>query len=129
VLLLTNIDIIRINNSSQFNLFFSSRSDARKRIKWYEHALETRKMYIIAIDSCETFYLLIDMFSWLTFIDSLKKWVTNRIISEILSKQSKIKLNTVVSYLIDLRAYHVNWDFFIEICLLRSSNNSILVCC
>jgi hypothetical protein len=112
VLALTDI---QFDNSLVFFLFITSRSEVIKRLVWYDLALETRKKYQSIIEFYETFCLLSYLTTWSTFAKSLKEWVTCRMYESLLLKQRKIKSNTIVSYLINLRSRHVDREMSTQI--------------
>jgi hypothetical protein len=101
-------EIIQLNNSLVFFLFFTSRSASTNRLVWYELALETRKKSRSIIESYETFCLLTNLMIWSASNQMLEKWIIDKLMRSLLLKQKKIKLDTIVSYLIELRSRHID---------------------
>jgi hypothetical protein len=49
-----------------------------------------------------------DETSWSATLKNLKKWAVNRMYESTLTKQEKIKMITIQNYLFDIRLYHVD---------------------
>jgi hypothetical protein len=105
---------IQFKESLVFFLFVTSESNIVKRLVWYELAFETRKKYQFVIEFYETFCFLINLTAWSAFNESLKKWVECRIYESSLLKQEKIKLDTIVSYLIELKSRHIDYELSLQ---------------
>lgn len=51
---------------------------------------------------------------WLAFALILEKWVANCIFDNTFPKQGQVKLETVSSYLFDLKSYHIEQQLSLE---------------
>lgn len=86
----------------------TSGSTIVKRLTWNGVSAETRNGYQTVIDSYKTFCMLFNLPAWPATSHTLEKWSANWIYGSNLSKQGQIKPDTVLSYLSELQAYHID---------------------
>ena len=85
-----------------------------KRLAWYGLAPGTRKGYNSAIDSFESFCMLRQRPAWPAAVEMLEEWVAYRIYGSTLPKQGQVKPETMSSYLLTLKSYHIDRHLSLE---------------
>ena len=96
-----------------FYLSIVVESSIIKKLTWYELISKIRRNYYFAIESYQIFCMLSNKKTWLILIKSLKKWSVAKIFENIMSKQKKIKSNTIQMYLTKLKSYHIDKHLFL----------------
>lgn len=89
-------------------LSLSPNSDIIKLLIRYGLALNTRKSYIIVINSYNLFYVLHCQETYLSSTIILEEWVVTKILGSTLPKQAQIKPDTMINYLSTLKSYHTD---------------------
>jgi hypothetical protein len=108
-------DFSDIDQFTEFNHFFVfymiSLFDVDYRVRialWHDLVLEIQKYYVIVIDSFQIWCMFNNQTSWSATLKNLEKWAINRMHEFTLSKQKKNKMTIIQEYLSDIRSYHID---------------------
>jgi hypothetical protein len=82
---------------------------------WHELISKIQKYYETVIDFFQIWCMFNDETSWSAILKNLKKWAVNRMHESTLTKQEKNKMITIQSYLFDIRSYHVDYLYNLNV--------------
>jgi hypothetical protein len=106
----------KFDHSFVFYMIFLLDDDYRvKIVLWHDLAHETQKYYEIAIDFFQIWCMFNNQTFWSITLKNVEKWVVNKMYDSTLNKQEKIKIVTIQSYLSDIRSYHVDHLFDLNV--------------
>ena len=84
-----------------------------KTLLWSGLSPKTRQEYTLAVTSYTIYCAMQEVKPWPASQNVLVEWVIGRIFGSPILRQGQVKPNTMQSYLLALRSYHVNNNLLI----------------
>lgn len=108
-------EFLQFNDPPPFYLLSKSGSTIVKYLKQYGLAPDIQKSYQMAKKLYKSFYMLIRLLPYPATNQILEEWSAYCFFGSNLPKQSQIKPDTIVSYLLGLQFQHVNYHLLLTI--------------
>lgn len=121
----SNVD--QFSEHFHFFLFYMiSLLDVDYRVRvvfWHDLVFEIQKYYVIVINSFQIWCIFNNLTFWSVTPKNLENWVINKMHKFTLNKQEKIKMTIIQKYLFDIKFYHINHLYNLNVfdhsCLLK----------